>query len=71
MRDKDLDNLRALEQSLQKQYFIEGMPRTPKQEEAYRNALINSPLYQLLSKNAGVTQQAPKTERINFSNIGR
>jgi hypothetical protein len=71
MRDKDLDNLFNLEKALQKQYFIEGMPRTPKQEEAYRNALLNSPLYQALAKNAGVTQQAPKTERINFSSIGR
>jgi hypothetical protein len=67
MRDKDLDNLRELEKSLQKQYFIEGMPRTPKQEEAYRNALMNSPLYQLLSKNAGVYNAAPTAPVLNYN----
>jgi hypothetical protein len=67
MRDRDLDNLANLEKTLQKQYFIDGMPRTPKQEEAYKNALMNSPLYQILSRNAGINTAAPSAPVLNYN----
>ena len=72
MRDKELDNLAAYDAKLRKQFFMEGVTPNPKQLEAYEAAKRNDPLYQILTKNAGVqSPSAPQGRTIDFSTIGR
>jgi hypothetical protein len=72
MRDKELDNLAAYDAKLRKQFFMEGVTPNPKQLEAYEAAKRNDPLYQILTKNAGVKpSSAPQGRTIDFSAIGR
>ena len=72
MRDKELDNLAAYDAKLRKQFFMEGVTPNPKQLEAYEAAKRSDPLYQILTKNAGVQRSSvPQGRTIDFSTIGR
>lgn len=67
MRDKELDNLAAYDAKLRKQFFMEGVTPNPKQLEAYEAAKRNDPLYQMLTKNAGVYRAAPSAPVLNYN----
>jgi hypothetical protein len=69
--ERAIDNLATYDAKLRKNYFMEGVAPTPKQLEAYENARRNDPIYNRLSRDAGVYSQAPSQKRtINFSSIG-
>jgi hypothetical protein len=68
--ERAIDNLAAYDAKLRKNYFMEGVAPTPKQLEAYENARRNDPIYNRLSRDAGVYgTQAPQKRTINFSTI--
>jgi hypothetical protein len=67
MRDKELDNLATYDAKLRKQFFMEGVTPSAKQLEAYDAAKRNDPLYQLLTKNAGVYSAAPSAPVLNYN----
>ena len=67
MRDKELDNLATYDAKLRKQFFMEGVTPSAKQLEAYESAKRNDPLYQLLTKNAGVYSAAPSAPVLNYN----
>jgi hypothetical protein len=67
MRDKELDNLATYDAKLRKQFFMEGVTPTAKQLEAYENAKRNDPLYQILTKNAGVYRATPSAPVLNYN----
>lgn len=60
--ERAIDNLAAYDAKLRKNYFMEGVAPTPKQLETYENARKSDPIYQRLSRDAGVfgnTQTQP------------
>jgi len=67
MRDKELDNLATYDAKLRKQFFMDGVTPSAKQLEAYEMAKRNDPLYQLLTKNAGVYSAAPSAPVLNYN----
>jgi hypothetical protein len=58
--ERAIDNLSAYDAKLRKGYFMEGVTPTPKQIEAYENAKRNDPIYQRLSRDAGLSYMRPQ-----------
>lgn len=65
-----IDDLTAYDAKIRKGIFMEGIPPTPKQIEAYENEKKSNPIYQRLARNANMAVgQAQQPNRISFTSI--
>jgi hypothetical protein len=58
MGERAIDNLSAYDAKLRKNFFMEGVPPTPKQQEAYEAARRSDALYQRLARDANLASNA-------------
>jgi hypothetical protein len=65
--ERAIDNLASYDAKLRKNYFMDGVAPTPKQLEAYENARRNDPIYNRLSRDAGVYGSVPSTPVLNYN----
>jgi hypothetical protein len=68
--DRARDNFKNYNDRVLKSFFMEGVPRTAKQEEAYAKFISTDPIYQQLYKDAKIPSlPSQKTNRISFTSI--
>jgi len=68
--DRARDNFKNYNDRVLKSFFMEGVPRTAKQEEAYAKFISTDPTYQQLYKDAKIPSlPSQKTNRISFTSI--
>jgi hypothetical protein len=66
--DRARDNFKNYNDRVLKSFFMEGVPRTAKQEEAYTKFISTDPIYQQLYKDARISNiSAPRTSVIKYN----
>lgn len=68
--DRARDNFKNYNDRVLKSFFMEGVPRTAKQEEAYTKFISTDPIYQQLYKDAKILSlPSQKINRVSFQSI--
>jgi hypothetical protein len=66
--DRARDNFKNYNDRVLKSFFMEGVPRTAKQEEAYAKFISTDPIYQQLYKDARISNiSAPRTPVLKYN----